>query len=161
MDDEAQRAYLDGLKLLARRELSEAQLRARLTRRNFGRHQVDAAIAALRRERALDDRRAALACARTQTGLRRRGRVRVLREIEAMGIARDVARAAVAEVFAGLDEAALLEEALSRRLRNGASLSDPRGERRIHRYLVAQGFDPARVADLIESHITNRKSQME
>jgi regulatory protein len=148
MESEPGRAYLSGLKMLARRELSEAQLRARLARRQIDPDDIDHAVRRLRLERALDDRRVALACARTEVRLRHRGRARIVRQIEAMGITRDVARAAVQEVFAELDEAALLEQALEKRLRRGIEL-DAAGARRVHRYLIAQGFDPARVADLV------------
>ena len=147
--------------MLARRELSEAQLRARLARRQFGPDDIDAAVARLRRERALDDRRVALACARTETRLRQRGRARVVRQIESLGIAREVARAAVTEVFAELDEGALLEQALEKRLRRGASLADQAAVRRIHRYLIGQGFEPSRVTALMESRIRNRESRIE
>lgn len=137
-----------GLKLLARRELSEAQLRTRLMRRQFDPDDIDEAVRRLRRERALDDRRVAVACARTEARLRSRGRARVVRQVEALGIARSVARAAVDEVYAALDEAALLEQAFQKRLRHGA-LDDPASARRMHRYLIAQGFEPSRVTALI------------
>jgi regulatory protein len=143
------RSYVEGLKLLARRELSEAQVRARLARRQFEPDDIDAAVRQLRHEGALDDRRAALACARTEVRIRQRGRARIVRRIEAMGIARDVARAAVAEVFADIDESALLEQALDRRVRRGLSMDDQADLRRVHRYLLAQGFDAARVTDAL------------
>ena len=60
-------AYVAALKMLARRELSESQVRGRLTRRQFDPDEIDAAVARLRRERALDDQRTALACARQMT----------------------------------------------------------------------------------------------
>jgi len=145
----ADRAYVAGLTLLARRELTEAQLRARLVKRQFGPAEVDAAVERLRRERALDDRRTALACARTEVRVRHRGRARILRRIEALGIERDVAREAVAEVFADLDETELLEQALDRRLRRGLALDDPLAVQRVHRYLVGQGFDPSAVSGLL------------
>ncbi len=149
MTDDADRAYVTALGLLARRELAEAQLRSRLARRKFEADEIDAAMTRLRRERALDDRRTALACARTQVRLKHRGRARVVREIEALGINRDIARDAVAEVFTELDESALLEQALDRRLRHGLSLTDPAVFRRVHRYLLGQGFDPGRVTALL------------
>jgi len=149
MLDGAERAYVAGLTLLARRELAEAQLRTRLARRKFDQDDVDSAVVRLRLEGALDDRRTALACARTEVRLRHHGRARVLRHIEALGIARDVAREAVAEVFTELDEAELLEQALDRRLRRGLSLNDPLAVRRMHRYLVGQGFDPSAVTGLL------------
>jgi regulatory protein len=145
----ADRAYAAGLNLLARRELAEAQVRTRLARQQFDDADIDAAVERLRDERALDDRRTALACARTQVRTRHRGRARVVRQIEALGIAREIARDAVGEVFADVDEDALLEQALERRLRQGESLSDLTVLRRVHRYLLGQGFDPARVTDLL------------
>ena len=149
MLDGAERAYVAGLTLLARRELAEAQLRTRLARRKFDQDDVDSAVVRLRLEGALDDRRTALACARTEVRLRHHGRARVLRHIEALGIARDVAREAVAEVFTDLDETELLEQALDRRLRRGLGLNDPLVVQRMHRYLVGQGFDPSAVTGLL------------
>ena len=149
MTDDADRAYVTALGLLARRELAEAQLRTRLATRKFKDDEIDAAMTRLRRERALDDRRTALACARTQVRIKHRGRARVVRHIEALGINRDIAREAVAEVFAELDENALLEQALDRRLRHGLSLSDPAVFRRVHRYLLGQGFDPGHITELL------------
>jgi regulatory protein len=132
--------------MLARRELSEAQLRTRLSRRQFESDEIDDAVSRLQSERALDDRRTALACARTEVRLRHRGRARVLQQVQALGISRGVARAAVAEVFAELDESALLEQAIDKRLRRGITLDDANDVRRVHRYLVAQGFDPSSVS---------------
>ena len=152
------RAYIVALlEVLGRRELSEAQVRTRLTRRQFEEDEIDAAVARLKGERALDDRRTALACARTEVRIKHRGRARVVRQIEALGIARDIAREAVAEVFAELDENALLEQALDRRLRHGLSLSDPAVFRRVHRYLLGQGFDPGRVMALLRRRATRRE----
>lgn len=149
MADAADRAYVVGLTLLARRELAEAQLRQRLARRKFGPADIDAAVTRLRGERALDDRRTALACARTEVRVRHRGRARIVRQIESLGIHRHIAREAVAEVFAEVDEGALLEEALERRLRRGLSLDDPATFQRVHRYLLGQGFDAERVSTLL------------
>ena len=149
MSDCADRAYVAGLTLLARRELAEHQLRERLARRKFEPDEIDAAVTRLRRERAIDDRRTALACARTEMRVKHRGRARVVRQIEALGIARDVAREAVAEVFAEVDETELLQQALDRRLRHGMDVSDPAVFRRVHRYLLGQGFDAGRVTALL------------
>src|SRR4051812_1515113 len=54
-------AYLDGLRLLGRRELSAAALRARLLYREHPADEVDAAIEHLLETRALDDDRVARA----------------------------------------------------------------------------------------------------
>jgi len=55
----ANRAYLDALRMLARRELSEAQIRQRLARREHEPDLIDEAAARLKEERALDDVRVA------------------------------------------------------------------------------------------------------
>ena len=135
--------------------MCEAQIRARLIRKQFEPDDIDSAIQRLTRERALDDRRTALACARTEVRLKQRGRLRVLRVVQGLGIARDVARAAVEEVFGDLDENALIEQALDRRLRRGTSLDDPAGFRRVHRYMLMQGFDAGRVMSLLRRRAKN------
>ena len=148
-------AYITGLRWLARRELSEAQVRTRLARHEFESDDIDAAITRLRRERALDDGRTAMAFARTEALVKRRGRLRVLRQLGALGIAQDVAGAAVAEVFGELDEDLLIRQALDRRLRHDQSLEDPATIRRVHRYLLTQGFDATRVHAAIRSRTKN------
>jgi regulatory protein len=148
-------AYVTGLRWLARRELSEAQVRTRLARRAFASEDIDDAVARLRRERALDDGRTALACARTGALVKRHGRLRVLRQIETLGIDRDVARAAVADVFAELDEDLLVRQAMERRLRHVQVLEDAAAVRRLQRYLLMQGFDAARVSAAIRTRTKN------
>jgi SOS response regulatory protein OraA/RecX len=144
-------AYVTGLKLLARRELSEAQVRTRL-RRGFESVEIDAAVTRLQEERALDDRRTALACARTEAHVKRHGRLRALRTVEALGIDRELARTAVAEVFREIDEDAVIQQVLERRLRHGASLDDPAMVRRLQRYLLARGFEASRVDVALRRH---------
>ena len=141
--------------MLARRELSEAQVRQRLEKKAFEPDDIDTAIARLKRERALDDRRTALACARTEVVIKHRGRLRVLRSIEALGIAKTTARAAVAEVFADIDESTMIGQALDRRLRHGASLDEPAVARRVYRYLLAQGFNPEQVSAVVRARKRN------
>jgi SOS response regulatory protein OraA/RecX len=46
----------------------------------------------------------------------------------------------VTEVFGALDETALLNAALARRLRRGVTLDDPASRRRIIQALLRQGF---------------------
>ena len=148
-------AYVTALRLLARRELSEAQVRTRLGRREFESGAIDAAVARLQEERALDDRRTALACARTEAHVKRHGRRRALRTVEALGIDRELARAAVAEVFGEVDEDALIAQALEKKLRHGAGIEEAAVARRVHRYLLAQGFDAGRVHAAIRSRLKN------
>ncbi len=144
--------YLAALKLLARRELSEAQLRQRLLRRQHDSDAIDAAIARLKFDRSLDDERVAGAIARSETGLRKRGRYRVTRQIEAAGIASSIAKRVVDETFAAIDGDALLGQALARRLRGRTRIADDREFQRLYRYLVGQGFEPDRVRALLRTY---------
>jgi len=143
--------YLTALKMLARRELSEAQLRQRLLRRQHDPDAIEAALARLKFDRSLDDERVAGAIARSETSLKKRGRHRVIRQIEAAGIASSIAKRAVDETFAALDGDTLLTQALARRLRGRSRIEDDREFQRLYRYLVGQGFEPDKVLALLRS----------
>ena len=144
--------YLTALKMLARRELSEAQLRQRLLRRQHDPDAIEAALTRLKSERNLDDERVAGAIARSETNLKKRGRFRVTRQIEAAGIASSIAKRVVDETFAAIDGDALLSQALARRLRGRTQIEDDREFQRLYRYLVAQGFEPDRVMALLRTY---------
>jgi len=134
-------AYIVALTLLSARELSEAQLRTRLTRRALDPGDIDTAIARLLADGTLNDRRVALAAARMESAVRHRGRARVLQKIRQLGIDPSTAEAAVNEVFEEVDEGALLDRAFERRLRGRSPTDlDEKGRARIVRGLAAQGF---------------------
>lgn len=138
-------AYIDGLKMLGRRELSEAQVRQRLARKGHDEDAIDAAVDRLRGERAIDDARVAEAIAHTETAVHRRGKLHVKRQIEHAGIAPATARHAIDEVFGAIDEQAFLEAALAKRLRGRDRIADEAEFRRLFRYMIGQGFEPDRV----------------
>jgi regulatory protein len=131
--------------MLARRELSEQQVRQRLARKGHEPDAIDDAIARLRSEHAIDDARTAAAIARTETSLRGRGKVRVRIQIERAGINRDTASRAVDAAFDDVDDDALLQAALAKRLRGREAIDDDREFQRLFRYLVGQGFDTDKV----------------
>jgi regulatory protein len=142
-------AYIDGLKMLGRRELSEQQVRQRLARKAYPQDEIDEAVARLREERAIDDQRVAEAIVRTETAIRKRGKVRVRLQLERAGIAKGTARQAVDDVFEGIDGEALLESSLRKRLRGRETIADDREFQRLFRYLVGQGFESDRVMQLL------------
>ena len=144
--------YLDALKMIGRRELSEFQVRQRLSRRGHDASSIDIAVARLKSDRSINDERVAGAIARTQTSVRGRGRRRVQQQIEAAGIASSIASKAVDEVFQDLDADALLATSLAKRLRGREHIADDREFQRLFRYLSAQGFDTDRVLALLRKH---------
>jgi regulatory protein len=139
-------AYLDGLRLLARRELSEAQLRLRLARRAHSDDDVNGALARLRAEGALDDNRTAAAIAHTALRVGRFGPRRVRRAVEAAGIPADVAERALREALEGVDGAAAVEAALERALHGHRGPIDDRTAARLYRRLVSRGHEPELVS---------------
>jgi regulatory protein len=145
LDDSGRDAYVAGLTLLARRELSEKQVRQRLRRKEFADEDVETAIARLKSERALDDSRFAHALARQEILTKRHGRLRAQRQLEAAGVSGSLANAALDEALAQVDQEALIDSALSRRLRGGAAIEDEAQFRRLYRFLIGQGFDSERV----------------
>ena len=136
--------------MLARRELSEQQVRQRLARKAYDQQEIDDAIERLRRERALDDARVAEAMARTEMTLRKRGKIRVQMQIERAGISKTTARRAVASAFEEVDDMALLEASLAKRLRGRDTIDDQRELERLYRYLVSQGFEPDQVMQTLK-----------
>jgi regulatory protein len=148
---DADRAYLAGLKMLAGRELSAAQVRTRLVRREFEHEHIDAALERLRSEGALNDARTARAIARTTASIRGQGKRRARLKINAAGIDRATAAAAVDEVFDDIDGDALLQAALSRRLRGRTAPADRQEKARLFRYLVGQGFEADRVMEALRA----------
>ena len=144
-------AYVEGLKMLARRELSEKQLRERLARKGHDADAIDEAIARLRAERALDDARVAEAIARTETAIRRRGKLRVQMQIQRAGIDKSIATRAVSDVFDAIDDNALIEASLQKRLRGRETIADDREFQRLYRYLAGQGFESDRIMKLLSS----------
>jgi regulatory protein len=143
---ERRSAYLEALHLLARRELSVEGVRARLADREHPADEIDRAIDHLLDTGALDDARVARAYARTAATVKGRGRLRVARELHEMGIARDVAAEAIAEVFGDTDERTLIARALQKKLRGKPRIATQAEAARLYQYLMRQGFTPAAAA---------------
>jgi regulatory protein len=143
-------AYVDGLRLLGRRELSVKQLRERLLDREHSAADVDRAIDLLLENRALDDARVAAAYVRTALKVKGRGRLRIRRELQEMGIAPDVAGTALAEAFGDVDERALITRAMQKKLR-GTKIGSAAEYARIFQYLMRQGFAPATITAVLRA----------
>ena len=150
-EDRQRAAYVAALTMLGRRELSERQIRQRLARKGYLDDDVDGAVVRLKAERALDDSRVAAAIARTETSIKRRGKLRVRRQIEQAGIAPDVARQALDAVFEDVDDDALMAAALGRKLRGDRPIADEREFQRLYRYLASQGFESDRILRLLRT----------
>ena len=132
--------------MLARRELTVEGVRSRLRDREYSNTEISTAVDRLLETGALDDARVARAYARTAAAVKGRGRLRVVRELHAMGVARQAAAEAVAEVFGDLDERAMIAKALQKKLRGRTKLRDQGERARLYQFLMRQGFSTAAVA---------------
>ena len=132
------------LRLLARRELSTAQLRERLLRRQLPADEIERTLTRLTRAGLLDDTRVAVAHARRAVQVKLRGSHRARQELDALGIDPSVASRVLAMVFDEVDEATVLERAIARRVDGPVRT---RAEfRRLYQALLRQGFPPDQVA---------------
>jgi regulatory protein len=139
--DSSKSAYSRALRWLTARELSEAQVRSRLSDAGYTDAAISAAIRQLVESRTLDDRRAATAVARTEARVRRHGPRRVMGKLMSMAIDRDLAKEIITELFGEEDEAQLVETTLDRRLRGKPErLKNPNERQKLIAYLVRQGF---------------------
>jgi regulatory protein len=149
-------AYTTALTWLARRELSAVQLRRRLARRQFDPQEIETALAKLSSDRTIDDARVAVAAARQEAAIRNRGRRRVLQRVQQLGVSGSVAKAAVDEVFADIDENAQLDRAIERKLKGTHPRElDAKATARVVRSLIAQGFDAGRIYSRLRAQGAN------
>ncbi len=136
---------------LAGRDLSAAEIRLRLRRSGCSDDVIHRAIEHLQFTRAIDDDRVALSHARVESSVRGRGRDRVLLRLRSIGIDAETARRAVDSVFQDVDQAALLERALARRLKQPGVIRTPAEYRRLHDALIRQGFSHADVRKALDA----------
>ncbi len=136
------------LRLLSRRDYTTAELRRKLTEREFPAEAIDDALASLTTDRLLDDRRAAAAHVRTASRVKRRGRLRIQRELEARGVDRQVIRELLDELPPE-DETAAIAEFLRRRHTGHIGMAD---RRRLFQQLLRRGFTADVIAKAIKAN---------
>ncbi len=138
-----------------RRAHSVFEMRRALGRRCAESALVEEELARLRSQNLLDDARYAREFARARAAVRRQGRFRIAQELRRRGVSDRHIEAALDEVFAAHDEAALVRQRLERKLR---SIRGPLDERRLaslYRTLLRAGFSPDQVRTAINSVARN------
>ena len=130
--------------MLARRDLSEGEVRSKLLRREYPEPEIGEVIARLREQRYLDDRRLALSLAAAES----QGPNKVIARLRRRQIPEDLVRGVIREEFpegVEIARAAAALEQLRRTLRGrGAAAADREAHRReqgrLFRGLVARGY---------------------
>jgi len=141
--------YAAALRALARRAYSVHEMRKWLERRAESRSLADAALVRLKERGYLDDARYARQFARTRVEGRRLGRFRVARDLRARGVPDRHIEAALDEVFAETDQAALLRKRLERKLRSLRNRRRPSAD--LGRHGSLPGLDRRALASLYAS----------
>lgn len=138
--------YAAALRALTRRAHSTFELRVYLQRRADESAAVRRVLARLKQEKLLDDSRYALDFARARATSRRQGARRITQELRKRGVPDRSIEAAIAQVFADLDEAAIVRKVIERRTRSARGRLDARAfdakkTASLYRTLVRAGFD--------------------
>jgi regulatory protein len=143
--------YAAALRALMRRAHSTFELRIYLERRaldsSVKQGAVRRVLARLKQEKLIDDARYALDFAHARASSRRQGGRRIALELRKRGVPDRHIEAAIAQVFADLDEGAIVRKVIERRLRAargplGARPFDRKKIASLYRTLLRAGFDP-------------------
>jgi regulatory protein len=149
--DESERCYASALRILKYRFNSAAELRRKLRSKGFERDAIEAAVARLASEKWLDDARYAAAYVRTRT-LKKKGSLRIRRELIRAGVADDVIASAVTENVDTDEERARALALAQRRMPILARKYAPDVVRnKLTVYLLNQGYDAALVREIVKS----------
>jgi regulatory protein len=139
--------YAAALRALVRRAHSTFELRAYLERcaleSSVEKGAVRRVLARLKQENLMDDARYALDFARARASRRHQGGRRITLELRKRGVPDCHIDAAIAQVFAALDEGAIVRKVIERRTRAARGSFDARKAASVYRALLRAGFDPA------------------
>jgi regulatory protein len=153
--DDVERCYISGLRILNYRFNSEAELRAKLDRKEFPHDAIDAAVERLRREKWLDDSRFAAAFVRTR--LRKGvGRLRIKRELQAAGVDSTTIAQAL-DIPDHDDRAAAMTSARKRLAVLRRRDDDDAIRQKLVAYLFRQGYDSSMAIDVVREAMAGAK----
>ena len=138
--------YQAALRILNYRFNSEAELRRKLSAKDYDDDEIETVIARLRNEKWLDDERFAASFVRTRAR-RRIGAKRIILELRAAGVDDETAARAVKENVDGEEEREKLRALVDRR---AALLATPEGRKKLFSYLLRQGYDSALISSEIK-----------
>jgi regulatory protein len=149
--DSAEDLHAAALRALMRRAHSIFEMRRALERRTESLTLVREELDRLKQQGLLDDARYARDFARIRATGRRQGRLRIAQELRRRGVPDRHIEAALDEVFAVEDEAALVRQRLERKLRTIRGPLDERRLASLYRSLLRAGFSPDQVRRAINA----------
>lgn len=144
-------AYVEGLKIIARRELSVSEVKTRLLKKGYQTGDVESAISQLMKERALDDHRTAHTIVRRAVQVKNWSKQRIKDELTRRGIMDEVAINIVEEAFSDINDRMLLDKIIDQRL-SSCGLDD-RHLQRLYQSLLRRGFSAEDVTAVLETRL--------
>jgi regulatory protein len=149
VSDSQEDALQRGLRFLAYRPRSEAEVSNYLTGRGYSAEIAASTLKKLRSLHYLDDETFARDWARTRSESRGYGPKRIEQELRAKGVARSLIQAALLETFGPGNEAEKARLLLERKFRN-KKLADPKLLRRVAAFLQRRGYSQKVIYDLLK-----------
>jgi regulatory protein len=147
-------AYDEGLRLLARRALTRAEVEQRLAARGHDPSSVEDAVSRLVAAAVLDDAALARHWIGSTATARGRGRKRALAELTRRGVAPEVAASAWSRAVADgdIDESAMVRRAVRRRLGPAPGRANEGRLARVYNALLYEGFTREQVASALSPY---------
>ncbi len=153
LDSEALFQY--AVSRLAARAFSTGELRQRLRPRAARPEDVEAVIARLKEYGYLDDRAFAESYAAARLDSGRFGARRVLRDLRSRRVAPSIAESTVREIYAKVDEDALIEDYLRRKYPSATALGDRKVMAAAYGRLLRAGFTPGNIIRVLKNFTHN------
>lgn len=140
VDIQQKEAQNYSIAILARRPLSEAQLREKLRSRKYAPEVVSAVVSHLREIDLIDDLHYARLWIRTRVKTNPRGTLLLRKELRTKGVAAAVVEKALEEFKESYDETELLSRVAEGRAQKLTHLDRRARQRRLFNYLLRRGF---------------------
>jgi|SRR3990172_4552994 len=137
------------LRLLSRRDLTTAELTAKLLDRGFESADVTRVVKGFVADGTIDNRRTALAYVRTASQVKARGRRRIRLELQLRGLAPDVIDEVLAEALPIDEDFETIRRFLARR--GGSARRSLADRQRLFQQLLRRGFAPDAIAKALRT----------
>ena len=144
----------DALKALARRPLTDAELRDRLAKREWGADEIDETLERLRAGGYVDDAKLALDFIVLRSARLAVGLLKLIADLRKRGVSESVARTAWRQAIdsGDLDSLAVLRHRLRRQLSSAERPLDSRGYARVYNALLRAGFEGEHIRKELEPY---------
>lgn len=147
--DEVARARDSALRYLSYRPRSKKEVIDKLSEKGYNESTIAKVIEDLIKAGLIDDLEFSRMWARDRLKNRPKGRRLIAQELWQKGVADEISRRAIEEVFRDVDEGEIAATLLERRLRRYRDLDQVRAKRRMFEFLLRRGFDRETIGKVV------------